>query len=693
MTAPRKRLNQENIYKSMKNPMADWMTPIELPTNLPVGLYGRQSSLYQVKNNLASNDYQIKEQKKLLIERYGWHEKLIIEYFDDFAFSGTLGIGERVGITRLTEDIEAGVLGAVYVFLEDRLFRDRHLENVVKFARICFEQKTHIITTYCIYRMWLDNDKNEFIEACKRAWEQFDTQINKRMIPMRAYKAHAGYYDSRGINIGYIVDKDQTSPAYNRYIIYEPHAEVVRWLYTRFIELSGNLARLGSELEQQSVHFPWLADSYFNKKMPMHKVPGVGYTIGTWKTLKGILTNKVYMGVWKAGDDEYPNNHPAIVDEETWHTVQNLMNERASKPRTTQKRLDLLSGLIARPGPGFSVSIEPTTSSKSKKSIAFRYRKLGVFSDSHTEEIHYDIIEATYKEALTTYIQQDDKCIAYAQEAMQVTTREERNKLHIKETIEGLQTRHKSLYNDATDTSLPIPKEAKRKMYGEMAELEAEIARLEAVLKQKKATLNFPEIVGLIEQVRKHWDGIPIELLHELATTFTKDIRFTLLAPHCWEMHINWKIWGQDTYFIWQSAPTRIMWSEEDTEILKHLVEKQSDIQKVLEALPKYSYDSICTKCLRDYKRPVFPFQGFRLDSCLTIKDVEALTSYNIPMAEIAKLKGMTRLGKGRDGKECFMRPKQEQVKSKDGAFFISHTEAGENVEANLEPDTITSLL
>src|SRR5712691_3842504 len=174
----RKRLHKKNIYNLMKNPIADWMTPIELPTDKPIGLYGRQSTLFQVQNNPTSNDYQINEQRRIITVRYGWDGKLIIEYFDDFAFSGTLGIGERVGITQLTEDIEADIIKAVYVFLEDRLFRDRHLENVVKFARICFEHKIYIITSYRIYRMWLDGDKNDFIEACKRAWEQFDTQLN-----------------------------------------------------------------------------------------------------------------------------------------------------------------------------------------------------------------------------------------------------------------------------------------------------------------------------------------------------------------------------------------------------------------------------------------------------------------------------------------------------------------------------------
>ncbi|HJT58633.1 MAG TPA: recombinase family protein [Ktedonobacteraceae bacterium] len=684
----RNRLHRENIYNLMKNPVADWMTPIELPTDKPVGLYGRQSTLFQVQDNQASNDYQINEQRRILINRYGWNTKLIIEYFDDFAFSGTLGIGERVGITQLTEDIEADILKAVYVFLEDRLFRDRHLENVVKFARICFEHEIYIITSYRIYRMWLDGDKSDFIEACKRAWEQFDTQLNKRMMPMRAYKAHGGYYDSRGINIGYIVDKDKKSKTYNRYIIYEPHAEFIRWLYWRFIELSGSLALLAEELEKMPVHFEWLADNYFNKKCPLSKILGVGYRIGTWKTLKGILTNNVYIGVWKAGNDEYPGNHDAIIDIETWNAVQKLMEARTMKTQpVARKELSVLSGLIERPAPYWSVSIEPATSKKSSKAIAFRFRPKGIMSDEHTEEIHYSVVEETFRGALTGYVE-EDQCIEYAKEAARLYDREEKNKKHIQETLSRLQARHQGIYNDVTDHTLDIPKQAKRQMYEEIADLETEIARLEAVLKRKKVTLDFSTIVELMRKIKKHWHDVPIDLLHEFAAIFTKSIRLKLLSPHLWEMRINWKIWGQDIYVIWQSSSSHLVWTKEEHDTLKRMVEAQSDIQEILNLLPRFSYDSIYTKCLDDFAHSPYPFHGYRLDSCLSIQDYDVLARYNIPMESIALLKNMTVIARDKEGNTYYRRAYDGRVKSQDGAFFIGHADI-EELQGNSNVETL----
>ncbi len=669
-----KRINQENIYISMKKPAADWIEP-ELPTNRHVGLYGRQSSLFQVRNNTASNTYQINEQKRILIERYGWSEELIVEYFDDFAFSGTLGIGERAGITQLTEDIETGFIKTVYVFLEDRLFRDRHLENVVKFARICFDQKVYIITNYRIYRMWIDQDKNEFIEACKRAWEQFDTQLNKRMIPMRVYKAHGGYYDSRGINIGYIVDKDKRSPNYNRYIIYEPHAEVIRWLFKRFIELGGSLAKLTRELEKMPVHFPWLADSYFNKKCNIEKVPGVGYRIATQKTLKSILSNKVYIGVWKAGADEYPNNHPAIIERETWETVQALLEERYKSDQPIgRNKISTLSNLIERPGPYWSVSIE--SSMGQEKAIAFRHRPKGSMIDSHTEEIHYEIVEETFIQALMQYIQKDNECIHYAQSALQTYERQERNKQHVQETIAGLKARHKSIYDDVTDPTMPIPKDTKRKMYEELASIEAEISRLEGVLlKISKETPNFPGLFELMRKVRQRWQDIPPEYLNELASIFAKGVYLRPLSPHLWEMRIKWKLWGQDNYIIWQSNSSHLNWSKEEEHILKSALESGTTVQDAMQLLPRFSPDSLRTKCLRDYGYSPYPFTGWKLDGYLSMLDREVLDHYNINLRDIAELRGMTVQSRDKDGNIYYRRPYNGKVKSHDGAFFIGHSD------------------
>src|SRR2546421_1012030 len=313
----------------MANPLAVYQMaqPLILPVNEPLGLYGRQSSLFQFQNNTESRDYQIEEQRKILVLQYSWNNEVIFEYFEDFGESGTLGIGERVGVTRLLEDIQSGFIKAVYVFMVDRLFRDKLLENVIRFAKACYEKKIIIITSCYIYRMWIAEDYEKFIDDCKLAWKALDLQLNKRMLPMRVFASHLGKYDSRTLNIGYTVDRDKHSCTYKRYVPLPKHAEIVNEkIFLRLIDYGGDAFALMHELEQQEgVHFPWHDDPLFNNKIELLKVPGVGYRIGTYTTLLHILRNPVYIGTWKTGNKEYPGSHEAIVTRQTWDTVQYLL--------------------------------------------------------------------------------------------------------------------------------------------------------------------------------------------------------------------------------------------------------------------------------------------------------------------------------------------------------------------------------
>ena len=104
----KKRLNEGNIFVTMVNPQTVYQMaePLKLPTDQPIGLYGRQSSLFQFLNRTESRDYQIEEQRKIIILQYNWNEAMIFEYFQDFAESGTLGIGERVVDARAMFDVK-----------------------------------------------------------------------------------------------------------------------------------------------------------------------------------------------------------------------------------------------------------------------------------------------------------------------------------------------------------------------------------------------------------------------------------------------------------------------------------------------------------------------------------------------------------------------------------------------------------
>src|SRR5512140_3665727 len=84
-------------------------------------VYLRQSSDAQVMNNLGSTDAQRAQRR--YAEAWGWSPDLIEMIDDDLGLSGAAA-SHRQGYQRLLKDIEAALVGAVFVSDESRLGRD-----------------------------------------------------------------------------------------------------------------------------------------------------------------------------------------------------------------------------------------------------------------------------------------------------------------------------------------------------------------------------------------------------------------------------------------------------------------------------------------------------------------------------------------------------------------------------------------
>jgi hypothetical protein len=607
-----------NILVTMANPLAEFqMTePLKFPVNEPIALYGRQSSLFQFENKTESRDYQIEEQRKILITQYGWNEAMIVEYFDDFTVSGRLGIGERVGITRLLEDIASGYIKALYVFLVDRLFRDKLLENVSRFANACYEKKIIIITSCYIYYMWIQEDYEKFIDDCKLAWKALDLQLNKRMIPMRAFASHSGKYDSRTLNIGYTVDRDKHSPTYKKYIVLPKHAEIVNEkLFLRLIDYEGDAFALLHELEkQEGVHFPWHDDPMFNNKIELLKAPGVGYRIGTYMTLLHILRNPVYIGIWRTGNKEYPNNHEAIVTRQTWDTVQYLLDRRQESihPHLRNRRDDtLLKGLILRPDPKFIVSVSPHGGE-----ISFAWKETeNRMHPNRRDIIPLATVETMFQDVFTRRILLDDKRHQYAQAVSSLYEAEAKNRQHIQITIEGLEAQRRAILNDLENPKMraKMSERTVEEKYQRVAEREREIARLNAVLNRPSKYISLPDLIDLIEQLRANWDSLPPAKIRDVALVFCKGILLTPRSNHIWSFEVQWELWEKDIGIIWLNVGDKYHWFDEDIATLRDLADREATLEEVLQALPKFSQTAISNKSLRECGKRIVPKGSHRL--------------------------------------------------------------------------------
>jgi len=671
----KKRLNEGSIFVTMANPQAIFQMaePLKLPTDQPVGLYGRQSSLFQFLNRTESRDYQIEEQRKILILQYRWQAEMIFEYFQDFAESGTLGIGERVGVTRLLEDIQSGFIKAVYVWLVDRLFRDKLLENVIRFAKACYENKIIIITSCYIYRMWIPEDYEKFIDDCKLAWKTLDLQLNKRMLPMRAFASHSGKYDSRAMNIGYIVDRDKQSVTYKRYIPLAKHAEIVNEkIFLRLIDYGGDAFALMHELEQQEgVHFPWHDDPLFNNKLELLKIPGVGYRIGTYTTLLHILRNPVYIGTWKTGDKAYPGSHEAIIERNVWDTVQYLLDKRQerSHPNPRNRSAEsMLKGLILRPDPKYIVTVSPANG---EISMAWKETE-NRMHPNRRDSIPLKTVEIMFQEIFTSRLLTDDKCYDYAQAASSLYKAEAKDRQHMQETINGLEARRRAILDDLENPKLrkKMSQRTIEGKYEKVGEMEWEIARLQAVLAKPSKYIPLPDLLSLIEQLRRNWNSLAPKTIRNVALVFCKGVLLTPRSNHIWSFEVQWELWQPDSGIIWLNTGDKYHWSTEDVTTLQALVKQQAEREEVLTTLHTFSQTAISNMSFREFGKRIVPKSSHRLDAYMTRQDMHILREYGIGLDQIAFLKGAVK-ARECSGEEYWSLAYTKRESRQDAIFFV----------------------
>ncbi len=243
-----------SIVKPAKQKLIYGMS--EFPLDEPGVLYARQSSFKQLQNNIHSFEMQTDKFLEHFRNRGCTGDIEIIT--DDEGMSGTMDIHEMPGLTRLMRLIEGKELingkrvkwiAAVHV---NRFTRDKWLVKPGTIMRACYENDVWIST--------LRMDFNFQDEYCQRVF-MIEAEESARHLEWmklvlgggRITASSNGYYDGRWIVPGYIVDRSDEKR--KKYIIYEPHAKIVKWLFRRFLELDGNFPQLCREVAKEPFLF------------------------------------------------------------------------------------------------------------------------------------------------------------------------------------------------------------------------------------------------------------------------------------------------------------------------------------------------------------------------------------------------------------------------------------------------------
>jgi DNA invertase Pin-like site-specific DNA recombinase len=261
----------------------------QLPIDKPVAQYIRQSTEFQVKHNKQSFVLQDEKLGSKLV-RMGFIEVRKIEI--DQGKSGQKLRFQRKGLDDLYKWAEHGEIGAIAFFDASRLWRDPTHVWYNDYIQMCIKYNLPTITMHRVY--WPTNIQD--MDALREDFKQaafYLRHIYEKMIPAKYQAIEDDHsYGGGAVPFGFIVAETAERKFF---VVYEPHAEIIRWLFKRFREVGGSLARLGREVHAMGISFPAFTG--------IEKIPHValdfhngGYPLRTREALHSILTNPVYIG-------------------------------------------------------------------------------------------------------------------------------------------------------------------------------------------------------------------------------------------------------------------------------------------------------------------------------------------------------------------------------------------------------------
>lgn len=311
-----------------------------------VGLYIRLSREDGDKEESSSVTNQREILKRYVSEQENFF--IVKEYVDD-GYTGTNF--DRPGFKRMIEDIEAGIIDTVITKDLSRLGRERL--GVGHYTEIYFpEHNVRYIALLDNIDTYFDAGMNDMAPFKGVINDMYVRDISKKIRSSLIERKKAGNF--LGVTAPYGYEKDSNNKFH--LVINEKEAEIVKRVFRLYLEGNG-LTRIAQILTKDGV-----------------PVPGESRNIGktrktalysSWKqtTIRRILDNRVYLGelvqfkrrkinykskrrITVPEEERYicRGTHEAIIDEESFNAVQNILKKNKAFKGT--KHDYLFKGLL-----------------------------------------------------------------------------------------------------------------------------------------------------------------------------------------------------------------------------------------------------------------------------------------------------------------------------------------------------------
>ncbi len=264
-------------------------------------LYIRQSSAYQVSNNLESQKLQYAMQARL--RQLGWHE---VEIVDDDLGRSAAGTVHRAGFERMVSEVCLGHVGAVAAREVSRFARNsREWQRLVEVCRVV---DTLLIDQEMVYTPRQSNDR--LLPGLKGSLNEYELDLlRQRSVEARREKARRGDLIVAA-PVGYIKTDDQKLEKHPDRRV----QEAVLLVFAKFMEF-GTARQVLLWFIEHGLQLPVVG-----RRGEVHWVrPSYG-------TVHQILSNPAYAGAYAYGkteqmvhyEDGEPRRHFRRKQKEDW---------------------------------------------------------------------------------------------------------------------------------------------------------------------------------------------------------------------------------------------------------------------------------------------------------------------------------------------------------------------------------------
>lgn len=312
-------------------------------------LYVRQSSAYQVNNNLESQKLQYAMQGRL--RQLGWREVEIVDEDLGRSASGTV---TRAGFERMVAEVCLGQVGAMAAREVSRFARNsREWQKLVEVCRVV---DTLLIDQEMVYTPRQSNDC--LLLGLKGSLNEYELDLLRhRSVEVRLEKARGGELIV-ALPAGYVKSEEQRlEKDPDRWV-----QEAVLLVFRKFLELGSARQTLMWFLEH-SLQVPVSAPR-----------GGVIWRRPRYTTIYNLLSNPVYAGAYAYGKTEQttqydhgqprrrsrrkpkeqwwaliPNTHEGYISWEQFQEIQQIMTNNAypsARSGAARRGLALLAGLV-----------------------------------------------------------------------------------------------------------------------------------------------------------------------------------------------------------------------------------------------------------------------------------------------------------------------------------------------------------